>query len=339
MVEPTMRGRLDVVPLLELLSALARTRKSGTLELHSGLQSMFLTIEHGSVRAVSTDDPALRIGQVLIRLGLVTEEQIEQALALQSIATDPERVGEVLVDVNYITETDISHAMTVQIRTALNVMLDDDSRYFEFSPDEETASSNALPDVSLDPLVRTVSDLARSWLARFDFDQDEFSAFAPRENDTLEELPIEQQTLITRLLETYHRLDRLIADRNRHAHRVQQSIERLLKHVLTAIAAEQERSRPREPGESHLLLVDQQINLWTLADLTRTARHLLLYLMNGEHRRSVLASEIFPMTSNPDRAFQELISAGLITVEADGTAENEAHAAREALFQLLPAEH
>jgi hypothetical protein len=265
---------------------------------------------------VSTDDQTLRIGQVLLRLGLITDEHIEQALALQAVAPDPERIGEVLVDVGYISATDISHAMTVQIRTALNVMLDDDDRYFEFLPRDCDTTSAPLNDITLDPLVSTVSDLTRSWLARFEQDTGVDDCLLSSDDvEAISQLSAAQQKLVRQLLKSHHRLTSLIEERNRHAHRVQRSIERLLKHVLMQIA----RANSASHGQArnmNVLLVDEHIDSWKLTDLTRSARQVLLAVMNGESRLDALQEEIRSSTSSPERAIQELTSTGLIRLES-----------------------
>jgi hypothetical protein len=315
MANSSLRGRLDVVPLLELLGAIARARKSGTASFHSAQQSMHVTVEHGAVRAVSTDDPSLRIGQVLIQLGLVTEEQIEQALALQSIATDPERVGEVLVDFGYISEKDISHAMAVQMRTVLNVMLDDSNRYFEFHPDEPGGPAYPQANVTRDPLVQTATDLFEGWLARFTELDDliEITHPArPRDPGALDELEDDEHTLVTRLLDMHRRVDVLIALRNRHAVRVKRSVEWLLKHVLMQI---DQRRAARHCPQKIVQLVDHSNDVWALANLTRTARHTLLHILNGEQQLKALLEGARDQTEDPDRVIHELVSAGLITLE------------------------
>jgi hypothetical protein len=346
MSESTMRGRLDIIPLLELLSALARSRKSGTLRFHSSSQSVDITLEQGSVRSVSTDDETLRIGQVLMRLGLINEEQLEQALALQSIAADPERVGEVLIDIGYISETDISEAMTVQIQTALNVMLDDDDRQFAFVPAANPCEAVPLCKATLDPLVLTVADLTEHWLSRFTQRvQVETENEYPLDREALEILSEDQQELIERLIIAYHRLGHVIAERNRHAHRVQRSVKRLLKHVLVQIVDGQRSRRARKRQlEYRVQLVDRTVDLWSLADLSRSARALLLCVLNGETRLAALIEHLRSTTDSPSSAVQELVSNELISFDSEPLNEPEesrdaretGDLSREMIYRLLP---
>jgi hypothetical protein len=343
MSESAVRGRLDVIPLLELLSALARSRKSGSLRLHSSAQSVNITLGQGSVRSVTADDESMRIGQVLIRLRVVTEEQIEQALALQSIATDPERVGEVLMDVGYISEEDISQAMTAEIQTPLNVMLDDADRQFTFIPADESARVEPLCEVSLDPLVLTFIDLTEHWLSRFTKPSfDEIATEYPLDPEALERLTDDQQELVERLIIAYHRLNCLIAEPNRHAHRVQRCVERVLKHVLLQIAEGQKSKRERKRGTDYRVqLLDREIDLWTLTDLTRSARQLLLHVLNGQTNLATLVDELSRITDHPSHAVRELVAAEIISLEADTEDKSEQEQEsdridREIIFRLLP---
>jgi hypothetical protein len=104
---------------------------------------------------------------VLIEQGHVTEEQIEQALALQSVAADPERIGEVLVDVGHISESAISEAISQQIQSALVSVLRDRDGTFEFSPADSASddTSQHSSRISFEPLVLNATYLADRWLA------------------------------------------------------------------------------------------------------------------------------------------------------------------------------
>jgi hypothetical protein len=60
--------------------------------------------------AMPQSSPALRLGELLIRDGHATEEQINQALELQPILR--KRLGEVLVDKKWVTPRAISPSNT-----------------------------------------------------------------------------------------------------------------------------------------------------------------------------------------------------------------------------------
>ena len=54
------------------------------------------------------------IGEILVERGLVTPQQLAQALALQCSAQKPEFIGEILIRLGYVTEIEIVTALVLQ---------------------------------------------------------------------------------------------------------------------------------------------------------------------------------------------------------------------------------
>lgn len=61
-----------------------------------------------------------KIGQILMREGLLTEEQLDKALPIA--LKYHKRIGEVLVKLGWLTSADIDHALTVQTQTQLGLL-------------------------------------------------------------------------------------------------------------------------------------------------------------------------------------------------------------------------
>jgi hypothetical protein len=323
MTDSPMRGSLHAVPLLETFSLVASYRKSGALVLRTPMNEVTIYFDYGAVRCVSTNVDAMRIGEVLMELGLVTEEQIEQALALQSVADDPDRLGEVLVDVGYISENDINQAIAQQIQSALVSLLKEPHGIFEFSPQRPSGRAEFAGVISFEPLVLNATYLADRWLAEQHPEHQDTLPDTILDDGILDWVSTHERDLLRNLISTYNQLHSLAWRYGEAAQQVKRSVERLLQHVLMRIAEgrdDQLGSRPaRErhlpPPDYRLMLLDVEINLWSLMDLTRNARVLLLYLLNGESRLSAMSGEYSDVDGNPDRAVQELVSAGLIATE------------------------
>lgn len=321
MIRSVNRGKLDAVRLLELLAMLGRQQRSGSLTLKSAGEMVSLSIVSGSVRSVSTYDSALRIGQVLIQLELITEEQIEQALALQSIATDPERIGEVLVDVGYITAADVGTAMATQIASALGILLNEDNPVFEFTPWNQPQAGVIQPEIEYDPLVLTVIFLAEYWLAHSGQARSRVSRGALHKFGDVD-LDPDRHPVHQRLYRICEAVGTLLSEAgNQEAERVSRSLTVVIDY-LRSHGTSDDSSRAGSAAQSvqaayQVRLVDQTTDVWSLTDLTRPARSLLLHLLNGEERLDVLLAELRPHTSQPDRAVRELSSAGLVQIIPD----------------------
>lgn len=313
-----MRGTLNAAPLLELLSALRRFRKSGSLLCEAASMSLSVIIEHGAVRSVSTSDPSLRIGQVLIQLGLTTEEHIEQALALQTVALDPERIGDVLVDVGFIPETAIGQAIGAQISSSLMVMFNDEERTLTFRQTEpETTPEQPLHPAS-DPLILTAAFLSEYWLDNADYSHPDNRASSPA---TLSGHATAAEKLRRRFRFVLDRINKKPDLVSLEQPRVVRSLNYLVDYLerVSPRVPHHEDLHPTvtqtatRPGSARCLdLIDREIDIWQLADLTRGARAGLLELINGEQNQTTIEEVIGEIDSSPERAIMELIERKLI---------------------------
>lgn len=57
-----------------------------------------------------------RIGEILVDLGQVTPQQVEEALALQAMENGRRPLGEILVDQGAVTKEAVKRALTIQAR-------------------------------------------------------------------------------------------------------------------------------------------------------------------------------------------------------------------------------
>jgi hypothetical protein len=323
MNQSVQRGELDAIALLELLVSAGRQQRSGVLTLQSSTDRIDLTLVEGTICSVFTNDPSLRIGQVLIQLELITEEQIEQALALQSIATDPERIGQVLVDVGYITDDDVGYAMATQVASALRVILNDDGPVYAFLPQSYNDMVTPERTIENDPIVLTSLLVAERWVAE-QFGGEHLTVEHHAGHDAVDIEPFHHQ-VIDRLSQLRNTITSLAERRDPASRRVLRGVNALLDHVrLHSIRASGRRTGHGAASRSshvsyRVQFIDEEIDIWTLTDLTRSGRQILLNLLNGEDRLDVLLRDLKEVSTQPDRAIRELASAGLIRIEPDST--------------------
>ena len=57
----------------------------------------------------------LRIGEVLIEMGVLTDKQLEEVLKLQKQSTEKKKLGELLMDLGIITEEQMLEAMSAKL--------------------------------------------------------------------------------------------------------------------------------------------------------------------------------------------------------------------------------
>src|SRR3954467_1120658 len=99
--------------LCELLQALALNRYKGTLriETDSGLSRFFYLNEGEIVLFRAVQSEPVRIGELLVRAGKVTQEQLDASLTTQGPRNTTRRIGDVLIQRGHVTRAEIDQVL------------------------------------------------------------------------------------------------------------------------------------------------------------------------------------------------------------------------------------
>ena len=114
--EVDIKGNLKSLGLSTILQILSSENKTGVLQFVQGNKIRSIYIRNGKIVAASGRE-GLRLGQLLYGKGLISQEQLQEALDKAS-ETD-KRVGEVLLDLGYLEEDDLKELIRYQIREAV----------------------------------------------------------------------------------------------------------------------------------------------------------------------------------------------------------------------------
>jgi hypothetical protein len=106
-------GRLEGVSLPDLLWELCKTRRTGVLELTRQDIKKSVYVSDGSIVFAASGDPNDRLGELLLREGLVTLDQLEAAI---SRLGHGKRLGGLLVEAGHLTPDNLVRAVVRQVR-------------------------------------------------------------------------------------------------------------------------------------------------------------------------------------------------------------------------------
>ncbi|MCP3098637.1 DUF4388 domain-containing protein [Myxococcus sp. K15C18031901] len=106
-----LTGDASGFPLSDLMAFLSQSRWSGIIRVHAPGGERSVTFRDGEVRGASSDDPADRLGELLVRLGYVDRAQVEAALKGQP----PSKVGRALVEKGLLQAHDLFKCVTHQV--------------------------------------------------------------------------------------------------------------------------------------------------------------------------------------------------------------------------------
>lgn len=138
-----IEGRLEDASLADICQLLAIGRKTGCLMVTDRSNFGYIYFEKGSVIYAMVLNRPDRLGDMLVRGGVVTEDQLAQAMAEQ--AKQPERrIGQILVDQMGLTQDQVQRFVRVQIEEAVYHLFAWEAGSFRFEPDQRPEADEVL---------------------------------------------------------------------------------------------------------------------------------------------------------------------------------------------------
>ena len=112
-------GETTDVGIAELLSVLARRKLTGRLNINADGEEVLALLKVGKVVQVSSSHHRLRLGRVLVRMGVVSEANLDIAVREQGTTERGRPLGEILVANGLATAHDLARAAEEQATEAL----------------------------------------------------------------------------------------------------------------------------------------------------------------------------------------------------------------------------
>ncbi|MEE8142301.1 MAG: DUF4388 domain-containing protein [Planctomycetota bacterium] len=140
----TLKGQLKHFGLGELFQTLALNQHTGTLTVEHEGETKIIYFSSGSISLLSTGR-SIRIGEILLREGKITEGQLEQALRDQH--ESGKLFGRVLQERGIVSSQHIEQALYKKVQEELYDLFLWEDGVFEFRP-------NYCPEELMDPLQR-----------------------------------------------------------------------------------------------------------------------------------------------------------------------------------------
>ncbi len=302
-----IKGLLSTMGTPELLQLLADERRTGTLRVTNGEIEMRIYLRDGEIVSSSSTDPKGFLGQFLISKGVITEEVLAQAMAVQEEFGG--LLGEILIDGDALDRETLNHMLRIKAEENIYELFVWEEGGFEFVEGE-------LPEHEMVRISVTVSNLILEGARRID----RASAFK-RVIPSMQCVPVSVGSLIDEdemdmgwrgVLEAVDD-DRSIEDICLHTHSSEFFVcqvlyekisEGLLKIVRPrVVAAEPELPQPgsnvidhpgsekprggREPATSHEALIVEAIALLKAGAYESSVRHLRAATSLDPHNREL----------------------------------------------------
>ncbi len=141
-------GDASGFPLSDLIAFLSQSRWTGALRLHAPGGERSVVLKDGEVRGATSEDPADRLCEVLVRLGHAARADVDEALR----DNPPSRVGRALVDRGLLQPHDLWACVTQQVSEIFHAIVLAREGAFSLvdqEPDERTSPTVQLSTQSL----------------------------------------------------------------------------------------------------------------------------------------------------------------------------------------------
>lgn len=157
-------GEIGDVGAADLLYLLRLKQQTGRLAINTAGDQVVISLVRGRLTSVTSSDPMLRLGRMLIRLGFMTPESLRRSLQLQD-QSNGDTLGKVLLDNELVTREQLTRCVEEQCIEILAKVIASDVGMFAFTPDPNPPTSTFDSPLNTDRIVleatRRTDELAK----------------------------------------------------------------------------------------------------------------------------------------------------------------------------------
>jgi tetratricopeptide (TPR) repeat protein len=147
-----IKGSLKEASLPDVLQLLALGQKSGCLSIADRTNFGYVYFDRGRICYASIVNRRDRIGDILVKHGKLTPEQLEAAVERQARERD-RRLGEILVDEEFISRAELERYMRLQIEEAVYYLFTWMQGTFKFETDVRPEREEFLVSINPESLL------------------------------------------------------------------------------------------------------------------------------------------------------------------------------------------
>ena len=142
-----LKGKLEDMPVVDVLQFIYASQRSGTLHLESRGRRGFVVFRDGNIAQASTNAADNNLGNILLARGLIEEGDLARAVETQRSDYGDMPLGRVLVETGFLDEEEAKAAVEEQIEWAVRdfVLWLDGDFVFELGTTAEPVDDVAVP--------------------------------------------------------------------------------------------------------------------------------------------------------------------------------------------------
>jgi hypothetical protein len=148
-----LQGSIAKFTLPEIFQLIAGSRKTGTLAIQKDDAIVMVYFKEGNVVYAYGPQQTYHIGQLLKELKVLSAEQLEEAVRLQSESQNSRRLGEILISQRYIDRSDLETVVKTQIEELLYSLLAWDAGSFKFYENQHPTEEEITVRISVENVI------------------------------------------------------------------------------------------------------------------------------------------------------------------------------------------
>lgn len=152
-----LSGNTHTVPLPVVLQNLYEAKVSGTLTVRRDSVQKCVHFKNGQIIFATSTDGQDRLGEMLVKAGFVTRDNLEKALVLYKKNGGLKKIGSILVENGFVSPKDLFAGLKTQVKDIIySLFLWEDSEYHfeELLPPEVIQLQINLPELIAEIIER-----------------------------------------------------------------------------------------------------------------------------------------------------------------------------------------
>jgi hypothetical protein len=146
-------GEVSDIGVADLLYLLALSQQSGRLSVIAAGEDVAIYLDQGKMALVTSANPSLRLGRMLIRLEFLTADALREVLDRQEQLGGSRALGTVLIENGLITEAQLHQCVEEQCIEVLSRIISAESGIFAFHPDVRVGASTEIVPLNSDRIL------------------------------------------------------------------------------------------------------------------------------------------------------------------------------------------
>lgn len=148
-----LQGSIEKFTLPEIFQLIAVSRKSGTLGIQKDESIVMIYFRNGDIVYGYGPRQTYHLGQLLKERGLLTAQQLDEAVIAQARTENSLRLGEILIKKRFIDRADLEKVVREQIEQLLYSLLSWQSGSFKFYEDQFPTEEEITVNLSVENVI------------------------------------------------------------------------------------------------------------------------------------------------------------------------------------------